>query len=120
MKLRFAYALLALLVLGAASVAWAAQPSTDQATGQAEVNAPAADAPTVTAPATTPGEGGEIIPAELPGLFQQPVETDACCWADCRTYRNECLALCPALGEPDPTGCRDQCYSEFDTCTQSC
>lgn len=99
---------LVLLILGVASITWAAQPA---------VNAPAVDQPSSDAPAVdVPSNNAPIVPAEIDGLFVQPTETGACCRADCFSQKYACLEACGYLNDP----CREQCRIEYDACILNC
>ncbi len=104
MKTRIAYVLFALTVVAAAGFAWAGQPTTP-AENRAE-------SPEVSAPA----DGAGIVPAEIEGLFVEPVETTgACCVADCDTAFNACRAACGL-----DYACWAQCQAEHQVCLSYC
>jgi len=105
MKRHTAYLLIALVVAGTAGIVWAAQPTTDQT---------AAENPVVTAPA----EAGTVAPAEIEGLFVDPIDQDtgACCRGRCFSEKIACKDAC-AIGDQI---CLDQCVADFNACIASC
>jgi len=110
MKQRIAYTVFALLILGIAGIAWAAQPAADQAEQVVATTPDAAPAPNT----------GDLIPSDLDLLLAQPTATGACCWADCRTERNTCLDGCPPVGDPGWEACFDGCNNTYIACTNNC
>jgi len=104
MKTRFVSVLFALAILAVAGFAWAAQ-STVPVASQPE--APEASAPV---------DDGTIVPAEIEGLFVEPIETTgACCRADCDDALNACRSACGL-----DFGCWAQCRAEYDICISYC
>ncbi|HLE83236.1 MAG TPA: hypothetical protein VJG13_02765 [Thermoanaerobaculia bacterium] len=102
---------LTLLALGVAGVAWAVQ---------AEVGAP--QDPVEVAP--VPGQASETSPLadgdtlgaiSLEGLFQEPVEVDACCFANCRSAWNACKNACGS-----DQACLSLCADEYEACIATC
>jgi hypothetical protein len=105
MKIRTAYVLFALvLALGAAGagIAWAAQPAVDS---------PEAETPEATASA----EAGTIVPAELDGLFIEPTEQGACCFAGCWEEWADCALACNG-----DSVCEHGCRDDKERCLTNC
>ncbi|HSL81390.1 MAG TPA: hypothetical protein VLF66_01355 [Thermoanaerobaculia bacterium] len=93
---------LALLALGIAGIAWA---------GQAAVQVPEEPA----AEAGLPAEERELDEITLEGLFQEPVEVDACCRGNCLGWYGDCMYACNA----DPI-CEQECGDEKQACLAGC
>lgn len=101
MKIRIVSVLFALAVLAVAGFAWAAQST-----------APVASHPEASAPA----DDGTIVPAEIEGLFVEPIQTTgACCVADCDEALNACRSGCGL-----DFACWAQCRAEYDICVSYC
>jgi len=107
--MKLARILLALLVVTAAGVAWAAQ--TAPATTPEAPAASNAPAESVQAPAQD-----DVLPLQIDGLFIEPSETDACTCAECFEQRMACRAACGSLDQQ----CLDQCADEFRACRATC
>lgn len=103
--MKLARILFALVLITAAGMAFAAQPSADTAE---EPVAPDAEV-------TSPTQQEEIVPSQIDGLFVEPVEQDACCRANCLEEKTACQNACS--GEP---GCFDQCWDEYNDCVSFC
>lgn len=102
---------LTLLILGIAGIAWA---------GQSAVQAPQNPTPEATvqdqaSEATLPAADGVLDEITLEGLFQEPVEVDACCFVECRNQREACLLACGG-----DSACRAECNVEYEACKSHC
>lgn len=102
--MKLARILFALVLITAAGVAFAAQPAADTA------EEPAAAEALVTAPAQD-----EVLPSGIEGLFVEPEEAGACCFARCGEERTACTDACGA-----DTACRTACWDEYQECTKDC
>jgi len=106
--MKLARILLALLVLTAAGVAWAAQTApTTAPEAPAVSNAPAEN---VQAPAQD-----DVLSLEIDGLFIEPTETGPCCRVDCMDAKTACLAVCGT-----DFVCRSNCADEYWACLTNC
>lgn len=103
---------LALLVLGIAGFAWAAQPAAETPDAAVLQQAPEQ------APAeVVPGQEEEIA---LEELFQDPAEVGACCVAECWEQKSACWESCPPYGDPGYMTCRNNCQAEYEACRSHC
>jgi hypothetical protein len=109
--MKLARIFLALLVLTAAGVAWAAQTApTTAPEAPAVSNAPAENGTAIEAPA----QDG-VLPLEIDGLFIEPSETGACCRAECLENKTACLDACGG-----DIACRSNCADEYWACLTNC
>ena len=106
--MKLARILLALLVVTAAGVAWAAQ--TAPATTPEAPAASNAPAESVQAPAQD-----DVLPLQIDGLFVEPSETGACCRAECLENKTACQEACGA-----DQACRSACGDTYWACVANC
>ncbi len=108
---------LTLVVLALAGMAWAGQTAAQVAREQAVDEGPALRP----APRTNLPSGGKDLDAKLPSkLIQDPMEMDACCFAECYSARWACNDACPPFSTPEGEACRHQCYQDWLACKSHC
>lgn len=108
MKKTLMLTLVAVLALGVAGITWASHPAADEAAAPAALEAEAGSSVIERVENADPA-------AELDALFSGPVETGACCMADCMNERTACWDACGS-----DMACREQCSTQYQACTSHC